>query len=64
MLLAQDLQNKHTSYVTEPWFEMYLKDRKPIVLNYNPFVSYIDDTKVAYNDQIIRAANFIVSAAR
>lgn len=63
-LVAQDKANKHTSYITEPWFDMYLKDRQPIVLNYNPFISYVDDPKVPYNDQVIRAANFLISAMR
>lgn len=43
---------------------MYLRDRQPIVLNYNPFISYVDDPKTAYNDQVIRAANFLISAIR
>ncbi len=43
---------------------MYLRDRQPIVLNYNPFISYVDDPKTAYNDQVIRAANFMISAIR
>ncbi|XP_032794300.2 carnitine O-palmitoyltransferase 2, mitochondrial [Daphnia magna] len=63
-LVAQDKANKHTSYITGSWFDMYLRDRQPIVLNYNPFISYIDDPKTAYNDQTIRAANFLISAIR
>ena len=63
-LIAQDKANKHTSYITEPWFDMYLKDRQPIVLNYNPFISYVDDPKSHYNDQVIRASNFLISAIR
>ena len=43
---------------------MYLKDRQSIVLNYNPFISYVDDPKSHYNDQVIRASNFLISAIR
>jgi len=43
---------------------MYLKDRQPIVLNYNPFISYVDDPRPAYNEQTVRAANFLISAIR
>ena len=63
-LIEQDKANKATSFITEPWFDMYLKDRQPIVLNYNPFISYIDDPRPAYNDQTVRAANFLISAIR
>ena len=63
-LIAQDKANKHTSYITGSWFDMYLRDRQPIVLNYNPFISYVDDPKTPYNDQIIKAANFLISAIR
>lgn len=63
-LVAQDKANKYTSYITDPWFDMYLRDRQPILLNYNPFISYVDDPKPQYNDQTIRAANFLISAIR
>jgi carnitine O-palmitoyltransferase 2 len=63
-LIAQDKANNHTSYITGSWFDMYLRDRQPIVLNYNPFISFVDDPKTAYNDQIIRATNFLISAIR
>ena len=64
MLIEQDKANKATSFITEPWFDMYLKDRQPIVLNYNPFISFVDDSRPAYNDQTVRAANFLISAIR
>ena len=43
---------------------MYLKDRQPIVLNYNPFITFVDDERAEYNNQIIRATNFLLSAIR
>ncbi|XP_057572121.1 carnitine O-palmitoyltransferase 2, mitochondrial isoform X2 [Hippopotamus amphibius kiboko] len=63
-LVAQDKQNKHTSYISGPWFDMYLSARDPIVLNFNPFVSFNPDPKSEYNDQLTRATNMTVSALR
>ncbi|KAM7106208.1 carnitine O-palmitoyltransferase 2, mitochondrial [Ciconia maguari] len=63
-LVAQDNQNKHTSYITGPWFDMYLKAREPVVLNFNAFMSFNPDPKSEYNDQLIRATNMTVSAIR
>lgn len=64
LLIEEDKANKHTSYITAPWFDMYLKDRAPIALNYNPFIAFTDDERPAYNEQTVRAANFLVSAIR
>lgn len=64
LLIQQDKANKTTSYITEPWFDMYLRDRQPIVLNYNPCIAYVDDLRPGYNEQSIRAANFLISAIR
>lgn len=63
-LKAKDKQNKHTSYVSSYWFDMYLKDRQSIVLNYNPFMMFSEDTRKPYNDQLVRATNFVVSSMR
>ncbi|XP_055441823.1 carnitine O-palmitoyltransferase 2, mitochondrial isoform X2 [Bubalus kerabau] len=63
-LVAQDKQNKHTSYISGPWFDMYLTARDPVVLNFNPFISFNPDPKSEYNDQLTRATNMTVSAIR
>ncbi|XP_062606864.1 carnitine O-palmitoyltransferase 2, mitochondrial-like, partial [Saccostrea cucullata] len=63
-LIAKDKQNKHTSYITKPWFDMYLKSRSPIVLNYNPFMSFQDDPRPEYQNQLIRSTNMIVSSLK
>lgn len=63
-LLRFDKANKHTSYITDFWFDMYLRDRKPIVLNYNPFMSFTEAPKKEYNNQLLRAANMIISSMR
>ncbi|XP_075472465.1 carnitine O-palmitoyltransferase 2, mitochondrial [Ascaphus truei] len=59
-----DKQNPQTSYISGPWFDMYLCSRDPVVLNSNPFMSFTPDPKPEYNDQLIRATNMTVSAIR
>ncbi|KAI8497228.1 Carnitine O-palmitoyltransferase 2, mitochondrial [Branchiostoma belcheri] len=63
-LVALNDQNKHTSYISGPWFDMYLKSRQSVVLNFNPFISFVDDPKAGYTNQLVRATNFVVSSAR
>ncbi|PVD24049.1 hypothetical protein C0Q70_14518 [Pomacea canaliculata] len=63
-LVAQNKKNKHTSYVSGPWFDMYLKDRRPVVLTHNPFMAFQDDPRPEYNTQLLRAANFVITSAR
>ncbi|XP_029474182.1 carnitine O-palmitoyltransferase 2, mitochondrial [Rhinatrema bivittatum] len=63
-LAAQDKRNKHTSYISGPWFDMYLCAREPIVLNFNPFISFTPDPKSEYNEQLTRATNMTVSSMR
>lgn len=63
-LVAKDKNNKHTSYISAPWFDMYLTARDSVVLNFNPFMSFNPDPKPEYNDQLIRATNMVCSAVR
>ncbi|KFM61229.1 hypothetical protein X975_08773, partial [Stegodyphus mimosarum] len=64
LLKASNARNKHTSYISGPWFEMYLKSRVPVVLNFNPFLAFKDDPKKEYNSQLIRATNMVLSSLR
>ncbi|XP_063283278.1 carnitine O-palmitoyltransferase 2, mitochondrial-like [Pelobates fuscus] len=63
-LVLQDKQNEHTSYVYGYWLHRYLCARDPIVLNFNPFMSFTPDPWPEYNNQLIRSTNMIVSAMR
>lgn len=63
-LVALDKTNKHTSYISAPWFDMYLAARESVVLNFNPFMSFNPDPKPEYNDQLVRATNMVCSAVR
>lgn len=64
MLKEKDKVNNHTSYISEPWFSMYLTDRSPLPVNYNPILIMNHDKKPEYNDQLLRTANIIISSMR
>ncbi|KAJ8975817.1 hypothetical protein NQ317_013748 [Molorchus minor] len=64
MLKNYDRQNKYTSYISEFWFDSYLRDRKPIPINYNPMLVLHKDERPEYNDQLIRCANLVISSLR
>lgn len=63
-LIAKDKANKHTSYISDYWFDLYLRDRAALPINYNPLVVFQNDVRPEYNDQLIRAANILTSAVR
>lgn len=63
-LLEYDKSVKHTSYINDFWFDMYLSSRVPLPLNFNPFLAWKDAPKSELNDQLVRSTNFLISAAR
>ncbi|XP_022695492.1 carnitine O-palmitoyltransferase 2, mitochondrial-like isoform X1 [Varroa jacobsoni] len=63
-LVAENSKNKHTSYISQPWFDMYLSSRSPVPLNYNPFLIWRRDSNEKYNDQLVRASNLVISSLR
>lgn len=64
LLKAQDTANRHISYITEPWSDMYLRDRRPLPINYTPFMVFKPDERPAYNDQLTRTTNLVISSLR
>ncbi|KAG5878019.1 hypothetical protein JTB14_014260 [Gonioctena quinquepunctata] len=64
MLKNYDKVNKHTSYISEFWFDSYLRDRKPIPINYNPVLVMHRNEQPELNDQLLRTSNLIVSSLR
>lgn len=40
-LIARDKAAPETSYINKWWFEMYVRDRQPLVINVNPQVMVI-----------------------
>ncbi|XP_037975132.2 carnitine O-palmitoyltransferase 2, mitochondrial [Plutella xylostella] len=63
-LILKDKANKHTSYISEYWFDLYLRDRAPLPINYNPLIVFQNDERPEYNNQLLRAANLLTSAVR
>lgn len=59
-LVDEDKKNKHTSYITKHWFDIYLSDRKPLPINYNPFLVHVKNE----DDQTVRATNLVISSLR
>ncbi|VDM57709.1 unnamed protein product [Angiostrongylus costaricensis] len=63
-LLEYDRNHKDTSYICEPWFDIYLRSRLPCPVNFNPFMMYAPDPIAKYNHQLSRSTNFAISFAR
>lgn len=60
-LLRRDRQ-EYTSFISKPWFDMYLDCREPLMLNMNPQLTLFDDAPKMTQDQ--RCASLLWSAAR
>lgn len=60
LLIAKDKAEKHTSYISEPWFDMYLRDRAPLPVNYNPLLMMKPDERPEYNNPVLRTTNLII----
>ncbi|KAH0947481.1 hypothetical protein HN011_000231 [Eciton burchellii] len=63
-LIHDNAKNLHSSYISEPWFDMYLRDRKPLPINYNPFLVFMSESDPQYNEQLIKATNLVISSLR
>jgi carnitine O-palmitoyltransferase 2 len=61
-LRQQNSLNRYTSYISKPWFEMYLKSRLPLILNFNFFLVLTDDQKQL--KPAARITNYIISSVR
>lgn len=64
LLKTNDKENKHTSYISGPWFDMYLSDRSPLPINYTPVMVMKPDPRPEYNRQLIRTTNLVLSTLR
>ena len=65
MLLARDKAHRETSYISPFWFDMYLKDRRPVSFTHNPGISLIHDPRPEFQNNVaLRCANTIVSILR
>ena len=54
--------NRGTSYISKPWFDMYLKSRLPLILNFNFFLVFTDDQLKL--KPAARVTNYIISSVR
>lgn len=61
-LRQKNAANRHTSYISQPWFDMYLKSRLPLILNFNFFLVFTEDQKQL--QPAARITNYIVSSVR
>lgn len=61
-LIARDKAEPSKSYITDDWFDLYLRDRQSLPINYNPFlITRYDADK---QDGFLRAAFWIASSVR
>lgn len=63
-LVQNNSRNRHTSYISEPWFDMYLRDRKPLPINYNPILIFTPESDSRYDQQLVKATNLLISSIR
>ena len=59
-LVAKDKRDK-SNYVSAPWYEMYLQDRRPLIINSNPAVGWLVDPNRP--SQLARSASLLHAAA-
>ena len=60
-LIARD-KARYSSFIAEPWFELYLKDRRPLLLNSNPQLTFKDEEEAGRATQVGRAARLVHAA--
>lgn len=64
-LRARDKLRTNTSYISDPWYDMYLTNRDPLPININPFLMFQDDENASGEGaQTVRAAAMIWSSLR
>jgi len=63
-LVEQDKNNKHTSYISGPWYDMYLRGRYSVAINSNPFMVFNSFPKPEQNTQLARATTLIKSSLK
>jgi carnitine O-palmitoyltransferase 2 len=61
-LIAMDKAFPQDSYISADWFDLYLRDRTPLPINYNPSLITRKDTDK--EDGLVRAAFWIASSLR
>uniref|UniRef100_A0A1I8F3I5 Carn_acyltransf domain-containing protein n=1 Tax=Macrostomum lignano TaxID=282301 RepID=A0A1I8F3I5_9PLAT len=62
LLLDYDKSNSDGNYVSDFWFDMYLRDRRSLVLNHTPFLAF--SAAPEQPDPLDRLTNMVYSSAR
>jgi len=60
--LVQRDKSRYSSFISEPWFELYLRDRRPLLLNHNPQLTFKDEEGAGRGTQPGRAARLLHAA--
>lgn len=63
-LKRHDAAHPETSYISGPWYDMYLENRDAFPLNLSPQLTWKDDPDAAKMGQTARTANILAAAAR
>lgn len=63
-LVETDKENKHTSFISDMWYDMYLENRASLPINITPHITWAQDPIPSKNEQPVKAANIIASALR
>lgn len=59
-----DSRNKNTSYISDYWAQMHLRDRVPLPFNCNPFMIFFNDIRFRYSRPHVRSTNLLISTLR
>ena len=54
ILEDEDEANKDSSFIWKMWTEMYLKDRRPVVITHNPWLSFPLDPNPDKRTQLVK----------
>ena len=64
LLAREETLDPQHSYIHHAWLDMYLCDRRSVLLNSNTFLTYSDHPDPALNTQINRATQLVTSTLR
>eukprot|EP00736_Rhodelphis_marinus_P014083 Rmarinus@m.24614 len=63
-LVAWDKTRKHTSYISDVWFDKYFADRSPLMINSNFQLTLKPNPVPELNEQLARAASLVKTALK
>eukprot|EP00924_Labyrinthula_sp_SR-Ha-C_P006992 maker-scaffold_8-snap-gene-6.12-mRNA-1 protein AED:0.02 eAED:0.02 QI:253/1/1/1/1/1/3/57/659 len=63
-IISQD-KSEYSSFISKPWYDMYLRDRRPLIINSNPHITFNDisfSEHPGISKQTKTAAEFILAS--